>query len=75
MRKPSQLAKWKLKKLMRRHHGLEWADVKNWERPKLEEMCIGWHIVERVDAAPFNMPNDTAHLCPCAANAHRAQGY
>ena len=73
MRRPSQLAKWKLVKLLRRRDGLTWNEVKNWNRPKLEEMCIGWHIVERIDTAPFNMATDNAHLCP--ANAHRAHGY
>jgi len=75
MRTPSQLAKWKLIKLLRRRDGSTWSAMKDLNRPALEERCIGWHIVERLHTAPYNMAEDTAHLCPCAANANAAQGY
>ena len=75
MRKPSQLAKWKLVKLLRRRDGSSWADLKDLGRQGLEAKCVGWHIVERLETAPFEMPTDTAHLCPCNAIANFQQGH
>ena len=48
MRTPNDLAKWKLRKLIRRRDGATWSSVQYLDKDELVAKCVGWLVVDSV---------------------------
>lgn len=77
-RTPDMLAKWKLRKLLRRTDTtMTWSEIQEHDRAKLERICNRYIITSRSDHAdlPHGMADDSAHLVSRSWIHNKAHGY